>query len=61
MAIARRLRRLNCNLRDLVFREARCMHISHRFGTPLCVRYYVYDGYCWKHNRSCFNSCEDDD
>lgn len=32
----------------------RCVHRSHRLGVP-CWRGFAYDGYCGKHNESCFN------
>jgi hypothetical protein len=30
-----------------------CVHVSHRLRLP-CLRSRTYDGYCGKHNRSCF-------
>lgn len=34
-----------------------CGHSSHRIGLP-CFRGFVYDGYCSKHNDTCFHTCE---
>jgi hypothetical protein len=41
---------------DLIHRRGywrRCLHRSHKWGLR-CQRGLVYDGYCFKHNRSCF-------
>lgn len=32
-----------------------CLHRSHRLRLP-CWRWFVYDGYCHHHNRTCYNS-----
>jgi hypothetical protein len=32
----------------------RCTHRSHRLGL-ICWRGFTYDGFCSKHNGSCFN------
>jgi hypothetical protein len=34
----------------------RCEHRSHRLGLR-CYRGFTYDGYCSKHNGTCFNGC----
>lgn len=34
-----------------------CLHWSHRWTLP-CWRWAVYDGYCGKHNTSCYAICE---
>lgn len=31
-----------------------CIHLSHRLRLP-CLRWLAYDGYCQKHNATCFN------
>lgn len=35
----------------------RCRHRSHRLRLR-CLRGMVYGGLCYKHNRSCFHSCD---
>lgn len=34
-------------------RRGRCLHVSHTLGL-WCWRRRVYDGYCGRHNGSCF-------
>jgi len=34
-----------------------CAHRSHRVGAR-CWRWFVYDGYCHKHNGSCYGGCK---
>jgi len=33
-----------------------CTHRSHRLRL-WCWRWFVYDGYCDKHNESCYSHC----
>lgn len=33
-----------------------CHHRSHRLSLP-CWRWFIYDGYCARHNDSCWGSC----
>lgn len=36
-----------------------CGHRSHRRGRR-CWRWHNYDGYCLKHNATCWDVCTDD-
>jgi hypothetical protein len=36
-----------------------CNHHSHRWGWP-CWRWHQWDGYCRKHNDTCWDVCDDD-
>ena len=40
-----------------VRRESHCLHISHGWWGWFCWRLATYDGYCAKHNRTCFHAC----
>jgi hypothetical protein len=33
-----------------------CAHRSHRMRLP-CWRWFIYDGYCARHNASCWSAC----
>jgi hypothetical protein len=33
-----------------------CNHRSHRLGLP-CWRWFRWDSYCARHNRSCWGEC----
>jgi hypothetical protein len=33
-----------------------CGHRSHRWGIP-CWRWFFYDGYCFRHNSTCYTDC----
>lgn len=33
-----------------------CTHRSHRLGLP-CWRWFIHDGYCRKHNTTCWSHC----
>lgn len=35
----------------------RCHHRSHVLGLQCCWMGKTYDGYCARHNRSCFHRC----
>jgi hypothetical protein len=37
----------------------RCVHRSHLFGWR-CPYTKVWDGYCQRHNRTCFTTCGGD-
>jgi hypothetical protein len=37
-----------------------CAHRSHRWRLP-CFRGLTYDSYCFKHNGSCWYSCDPTD
>lgn len=56
-------RRAFNQIRDLVFaaacRDPRCVHVSHRLWLP-CWRARIYDGYCPRHNRTCFSHCTEE-
>lgn len=36
----------------------RCLHRSHRLRLR-CYRGFVYDGFCYRHNETCFNAHAD--